>query len=55
MMHHHMENTDLYLNQLIRKNQSSYEQEAYWFPTPEQPGDPTTYRPIQQRISDELT
>ena len=28
--------------------------EQYWFPTPEQPGDPTTYEPIQKRIFDEL-
>ena len=26
------------------------EQESYWFPTPEEPGDPTTCTPIQQRI-----
>ena len=28
--------------------------ESSWFPTPEEPGDPTTYTPIQQRIYDEL-
>ena len=28
--------------------------EQYFFPTPEQPGDPTTYKPIQKRIFDEL-
>ena len=55
MMHQHMENTDLYLNQQMKTNQSSDEQEKYWFPTPEQPGDPTTYTPIQQRRFDELT
>ena len=54
MMHQHIENTDLYLNQLMKTNQSSDEQETYWFPTPEQPGDLTTYTPIQQRIFDEL-
>ena len=54
MMHQHMENTDLYLNQLMKPNQSSDEQETYWFPTPEEPGDPDTYTPIQQRIYDEL-
>ena len=54
MMHQHSENTDLYLNQLMKANQSSDEQETYWFPTPEQPGDPATYTPIQQRIFDEL-
>ena len=55
MMHQHIENTELYLNQLMKTNQSSDEQETNWFPTPEQPGDPTTYTPSQQRIFDELT
>ena len=54
MMHQHMENTDLDLNQLMKANQSSDEQETYWFPTPEQPGDPDAYTSIQQRIHDEL-
>ena len=54
MMHQHIENTDLYLNQLMKTNHSSDEQETYWFPTPEQPGDPKTYTPIQKRIYDEL-
>ena len=54
MMHQHMENTDLYLNQMVKTNQSSDEPETYWFPTPEEPGDPDTYTPIQQRIYDEL-
>ena len=54
MMHQHMENTDLYLNQLMKTNQSSDEPESYWFPTHEEPGDPDTYTPIQQRIYDEL-
>ena len=39
----------------MKTNQSSDEQETYWFPTPEQPSDPTTFTPIQQRIFDELT
>ena len=55
MMHQHIENTDLYLNQLMKTNQSSVEQETYWFHTPEKPGDPTTYTPIQQRMFVELT
>ena len=54
MMHQHAENTDLYLNQLMKTNPPSDEQETYWFPTSEQPGDPDTYTPIQQRIYDEL-
>ena len=38
----------------MKTNQPSEEQETYRFPTPEQPGDPDTYTPIQQRIYDEL-
>ena len=53
MMYQHMENTDLCLNQLM-KNQPSDEQETYWFPTPEQPGDPETNTPTQQRIYNEF-
>ena len=34
--------------------QQNSEQETYWFPTPEEPGDPATYTPIQQRIYKEL-
>ena len=39
----------------MKANQSADEQETYWFPTPEKPGDPATYTPIEQRIFDELT
>ena len=38
----------------MKTNQPSEEQETYWFPTTEQPGDPETYTPIQKRIYDEL-
>ena len=61
MMHQYIENTDLYLNQLMKTNQPSDDQETYWGPTSEQPGEHThkhthaeTYTPIQQRIYDEL-
>ena len=54
IMHQHLENTDIYLNQLMKVNQIPDDQETYWFPTPEQPGDPDTYTPIRQRIYDEL-
>ena len=54
MMHQHMDNTYLYLNQLMKTNHSSDEQETYWLPTPEEPGDPDTYTPIKQRIYDEV-
>ena len=38
----------------MKVNHTPDEQETYWFPTREQPGDPDTYTPIQQRIYDEL-
>ena len=56
ILHQHLENTDINLNQLMKVNQTPGEQETYWFPTPEkpQPGEPGTYTPIQQRNYDEL-
>ena len=48
------ETTEVYINELLKVPQQNEEQETYWFPTPEDPGDPTTYTPIQQRIYDEL-
>ena len=50
-MHQHTEVTDVYLNELLKVNDKD-KTEQYWFPTPEQPGDPTTYTPIQKRIFD---
>ena len=48
------ETTEVYINELLKVPQSKSEQESYWFPTPEDPGDPATYTPIQQRIYNEL-
>ena len=53
-MHQHTEVTELYLNELHKVNNKEDKTEHYWFPTPEQPGDPTTYKPIQKRTFDEL-
>ena len=53
-MHQHTEVTDVYLNELLKVNNKEDKTEQYWFPTPEQPGDPTTYTHIQKRIFDEL-
>ena len=50
----HDETTEVYINELLKVPQSNSEQESYWFPTPEEPGDPATYTPIQQRIYNEL-
>ena len=50
----HEETTEIYINELLKVPSQNPEQESYWFPTPEDPGDPTTYTPIQQRIYNEL-
>ena len=54
IMHQHTEVTDVYLNELLKVNNGEDKTEQFWFPTQEQPGDPTTYTPIQKRIFDEL-
>ena len=53
-MMQHEETTDIYINELLKVPSQNSEQESYWFPTPEEPGVPTTYTPIQQRIYNEL-
>ena len=50
----HEETTEIYINELLKVPSQNPEQESYWFPTPEEPGDPTMYTPIQQRIYNEL-
>ena len=54
IIHQHTEVTDVYLNELLKVNNKEDNTKQYWFPTPEQPGDPTTYTPIQKRIFDKL-
>ena len=48
------ETTEFYINELQKVPQTNTEQETFWFPTPEEPSEPTTYTPIQQRIYNEL-
>ena len=50
----HEDTTEIHINELLKVPSPNPEQESYWFPTPEDPGDPTTYTPIQQRIYTEL-
>ena len=50
----HEETTEVYINELLKVPKPIPEQDTYWFPTPEEPGEPTTYTPIQQRIYNEL-
>ena len=40
LMIQHEESTDVYINELLKVPQNNSEQETYWFPTPEEPGDP---------------
>ena len=48
------ENAAYYASSLIKSPKTSDDSENYWFPTPEEPGDPQTHTPIQQRILREL-
>ena len=48
------ENAAYYASSLIKSPKISEDSENYWFPTPEEPGDPQTHTPIQQRILREL-
>ena len=50
----HEDTTEIYINELMKVPSQNPKQESYWIPTPEEPGDPTTYTPIQQRIYNEL-
>ena len=47
------ENAAYYTSSLI-KSKTDKDKENYWFPTPEDPGDPQTHTPVQQRILKEL-
>ena len=54
IVHQHLKNTDVYLNQPMKVNQPQGEQKTYWFPAHGQPGDPDTITPTQQRAYEEL-
>ena len=48
------ENVAYYARSQIKSLKTGQDSENYWFPTPEEPGDPPTHTPIQQRILKEL-
>ena len=48
------ETTEIYIDELLKVPPQNPDQESYRFSTPEEPRDPTTYTPIQQRIYNEL-
>ena len=50
----HEETTEIYIKELLKIPPQNPDQESYWFPTPEDTGDPTTFTPIQQRVYNEL-
>ena len=39
----HEESTEIYINELLNVPSQNPDREPYWFPTPEEPGDPITY------------
>ena len=43
-----------YLSELLRTNKPEQQNNTFWFPTPENPGKPEDYTPIQTRILKEL-
>ena len=44
----HEDTTEIYINELLKVPSQNPEQESYWFPTPKDPGDPTTYPKITE-------
>ena len=50
----HEDTPEIYRHELLKVPSQNPEQESYWFSTPEEPEDPTTFTPIQQRIYNEL-
>ena len=48
------ENAAYYASSLIKSTKPEDFKEIYWFPTPEDPGDPQQHTPIQKRILSEL-
>ena len=43
-----------YLNELLRTSKPEQQDNTFWFPTPENPGNPEDHTPIQTRILNEL-
>ena len=48
------ENAAYYASSLIKSTKPEHFKENYWFPTPEDPGDPQQHTPIQKKILSEL-
>ena len=50
VMHQQTKVTEVYLNELLNANNKEDQTEQSWFPTPEQPGDRTTYPSINEYL-----
>ena len=54
LLQNDQEQAALYVSRLIKTNKKSQNTENYWFPTPENSGNPEEHTPIQKRILREL-
>ena len=48
------DNTHMYVNELMKSNETEQSDENLWFPTPENPGNEEEHTPIQRRILKEI-
>ena len=49
-----LEDAIIYTNELLKTAVSPSPNQSFWFPTPNNPGDPTTHTSIQSRILREI-
>ena len=48
------EDAIVYINELLKTSDTPSNNQNFWFPTPDNPGDPKTHTPIQSRILREI-
>ena len=48
------EDAIVYINELLKPSDKTCNNQNFWFPTPNDPGDPNTHTPIQSRILREI-
>ena len=48
------EDAIVYINELLKTSDKPSNNQNFWFPTPDDPGDPNTHTPIQSRILREI-
>ena len=49
-----LEDAIVYINELLKTSDKTSNNQNFWFPTPNDPGDPNTHTPIQSRILREI-